>query len=886
MSCMWIEQVEFISFGDLSGKKIVFSKDRLNLVAEPDARRASAITEAIGAVLYTSDLSSRQSWKICLDVVYQRRSLRLVRDSSETTLRVLDRDKPDVDITREFVGASGQGEVGRTLTGMGKNLFERVCFVGKHKLDGTGLSEGEDLFLLLQSIADCFDFPTACSAGQALEEALVHFPYKGQKFEIDQLIGQLQQRYEQLRSLQYFQLCLQAAECDSRLLKAEEQLERMADLKQQLDRLSAFQDCSGERVAKVEELWSRRQLLRAQLEAAKTELESQESALVARDLENKERWGQLSGFTADDVQVLSSLAQTLQTAQKELSESKQRRDDELRRVKEEGVNLNDLSDVRRALLNLDVRDLDDAYAYRAMINSARDQISQCERSVWRARTILEQIRSEREVEHAKYKNMVLVLGFVSLIGFMVFLTVFLGSGLQMTNPFALGPLGGLFVLVSALVYYFLKLLQARKYKQKEFQEAGGEIDKQGAAGQELHSKIMGLEIRLEGLARKAGVAGGAEFVKHIEAYGTKATRLKDLDLLEQVLLSREAHVVKRAGELEAFFQDSGRKDEDIIPENALKLSQDITHYLEDESALRSYASVVSDKRAALGSLQEEISGLDRELQALLRDAKVDHPENLELAWQELLSNEAKCRQWESIAGELNDLEQESIEGIMTCELPGLIEKLKDQRAGIWLKIEDLVARYPDIPEASSLLESSPNLTKEIDRGQVKLGLCSDSQELTVCARTAKEKYDEGYSNLVEEKDNLEWDLDQIKMAKAVLTLAKDMFAGLSADTHFDLSGQLHELSAKVLKLYEVFAVTPQQFHLLIRMAVCQFFSQDVSLPIIVLKDGVSLEFLLGKVLRHHQVICVRGDQSGNQWLLDQMEPELRMLTKHCCLEPI
>ncbi|MBI4534174.1 MAG: hypothetical protein HY711_09555, partial [Candidatus Melainabacteria bacterium] len=487
MSLMWIERVEFIDFGNLSGEKIEFSKDKLNLVLAQNQTNMSVIPEAIWASLYTPAVRYEHG-TVCLDIVYDRRLLRLVRDFSDKTLRIFDRDEPDVDITCEFLGKSGRTEVGEILTGMDKDLFKNVCFVDKHKVDETSLSESEDLSLLLQGVANCFETFTPSIAVQALEETLEHFPYEGTKFKVDQLIGQMQQRYEQLLSLEYFQLCLKAAECDSSLSKAEEHLERMTDLRQQLDSLSAFQGCSSPLVVRAEELWGKRQLLRNQLEIAKKEIESQEHHFMAQELENKERLGCPSGFTIDDAKELSLFAQSLQTAVAEMSQAKLRRDDELRRVREEGVNLNDLSGVRRALLNLDARDLDDAYAYNAMINSARDQISQCERSVWRARAILDQIGSERAIEYAKYKNMVLVLGFVALIGLMVFLTVLLGSGWQLTNPFVLGPLGGFFLLASALGYNCGKLILARKHRQKEFSEAQVEIDKQGVAGQGLHNK--------------------------------------------------------------------------------------------------------------------------------------------------------------------------------------------------------------------------------------------------------------------------------------------------------------------------------------------------------------------------------------------------------------
>ncbi|MGH9552156.1 MAG: AAA family ATPase, partial [Terriglobales bacterium] len=134
---MWIERIDFAGFGKLSGEKIEFKPDKLNLIVEPNDYGKSTIAEAIWSILFDfprgqkvipgamSLRDARRPQKVpappyiaSIDISFNNRSLKVIRDFEDGSVQIVDRGANNRDVTEEFLGANGEDEIGLRLTGL------------------------------------------------------------------------------------------------------------------------------------------------------------------------------------------------------------------------------------------------------------------------------------------------------------------------------------------------------------------------------------------------------------------------------------------------------------------------------------------------------------------------------------------------------------------------------------------------------------------------------------------------------------------------------------------------------------------------------------------------------------------------------------------------
>ncbi len=973
--------MEFPGFGSLVNQKMEFSRNKLNLVLEPNESGKSTIAESIWAVLFDyppyskntaekmKERDARQPaqggpFKVAMDISLGARSLKIVRDFGMRSLRVFDRNKGDLDVSADFLSGPTQDDVGFKLTGMNRDLFKSTCFVGQKELDRNSLDEAEGLCSLLQSLADSSGAATtSATAVSVLDTALSHFPYQGIKLRVDKLLQQLEDERDRLQALienleaerasvesefqdlnrvesalnaaeqanmatDYFQLCMDAAETDTRLMKAQERLLRVNDLKTQLAKLAEYRDFPSDRARAVEELWTRRQSRLADHKRTDLELKLKEKQLQARELEIREKWDAVSTATVEDAQNLASLARTLQEIRTELAESKRKRDDEAVRVKECGVELDKLSGVRTALLNLDARDLDNAQAYNAMINAARDQIKECEGTVWRAMQILPEIEEQRKLKAGTWRNNLTLAGAFAAVsgGVVAFLLI---AQHQPVHSMIVWPCLVLCLgLCGAAIFCVTQLGQAKAYREKDFLQANEDKQKFGEKGTELHNKVMGLEVKLEDLARKACVSSGAELLKHLQTYGTSSMQLKDLDLLDQVIDSREAHLVKLVAQLEPYFNKCRRKVPEITPDAALKLSEDINQFLEESRTVKTSSGSLDHHQSQLKFLTDELKDIDAHLKEHFSLAKVEHPDDPESGYQEFVRALAGHRQWESVKSELDRMDQDTTTDLPASELPAIIQRLESTRTGLWSRIESLIAENPDIASQSPPMVADGSIGQKAATEGSLSELRKERDQLLVQIRSATKNYDEKYLGTLEDFEEIEREIVRVRSAKTALELARDTFQRLSEETHSNWSGRLNEISREMLQSlnteFESLNFSPdlrltarrkgqseplqtaninsqtsggarEQLHWLARMAVARYLAEQTALPIILDEPFAEsdderflsmMRFLLGTIVGQHQIILFSCHQRRHEWLLDQLNENERLLINQCRLDPL
>lgn len=986
---MWIERLEVIGFGNLTGQKIEFDKTKVNIILEPNEYGKSTIAEAIWAILYdyppletaSENGNGRPSpkqplsgaaFKGYLDLNIDGRRLRVIRDFVERSVKVLDLSKDlgraQSDVTSEFVTDTEHGsDVGLLLTGMGRDLFRSTCLVGQRELDKLPFGGDRSLSSLLLHVADSAGTSTTAAAAiERLQSLLDEFPYKGKTYKMAELLSGLQtgremlaERLSQLESEksnvskdllrlaeldqqltekgkhvtaeEYFQLCLEVGELDNRLMKAQERIYKVENLRASLEELGNFEQFPINRLRTVEEVWTKRTARLDDMTRLMGEIEHKETEARERDLAFRERSEGLSIFTIEDAQALFSLGKTLQTVTQEIEEIKHRRDGEVNRVRASGVNLETLSGTRRLLLSLESKDLDDAHVYHAMITNARDKISEHQRSAWRARTKIDEIDEQRTHWITLCRNAGIVEGLVIGISGLLLGTQLFAMHKSLGDPpvFFSGVVFASFVAFGLVTAAFLYYWQSVYYREEE-EEFLEEEEKQSLSAQDLQRKILSLEQRMEVLARKAGVAHGGELVRCIQEYATAAAQLKDLDVIEQMWASRDAHAQKLMAEMAGYFKRANRGGE-VNPRSALELADHIIRFQDDYRQLQAQNSMLEHKKSELRFLHDEVRDMDRVLHEEFMRARVETYQSIDIGYANYMHLIDAFRRWEAARDELTLIESETTSDMVPDELPKMIERLEGKRSDVWERMQEIIIRNPEIalmkpPVQDSMVSS---IGREITSMKNSLDeMRRERESLSINIRGATKNYDSFYLKTMEELESLERDLETLTQTQASIRLAVDTFKRLAEQTHAAWAKKLTEISREMLRylgtdyeslefdsnlrltvrrkgmrdslgdwqlVNQVSGGVREQVHLLARMAVARFLSKDLSLPI-VLDEPFSefdderftriMKFLLASMLKNNQIILFSCHQQRHKWLLSQLDLRERDQVNICHLESL
>lgn len=981
---MWIEQLEFIGFGNLTGQRIEFGKNKLSIVVQPNEYGKSTIAEAIWATLFDYpdwDPSknagrpgverkplSGAAFKAVLDLLTEEKHMRLIRNFSERSLKVLDLSKDlgkaNADITAEFAEAIANQQFGPQLTGLSRNLFRSCCFVGQRELDRTPFAGDRSLSSLLLSIADTGG--TSFNVFEAiarLEEKMAHFPFRGKTYVAAELVEtlesqraslaeilkrlendrqncdrdverlaeveeQLQHRLQALAADEYFQLCLESADLDSRLSRAQEKSVRITELQDLVKAFSKFEFFPIDRQKDVEELWIGRQARLSDLRRMEGEVQTKSVESQIRNLEHRERSDGLEQFTLEDSQVLSSLARTLKDVSGDLQETKARRDEEYGRVQALGIDLNQLRDVRKSLLSLEPKEVDDVHAYHAMLVGARDKADECMRSVEKAHNVLTEIGKQREMflgvsRKLFWLSLVVAVGSV---GAFLYLNYVQHMAATESPASLVCMLWGLSCVVAAGSYLGTKSFQS-KYRISDENLARNDEYKQTNTAQELVGKVANLEARIEELARKAGLPTGKQLLDSMQDYSKWSTQLRELDLLEHNIQSKESHVNKLQQQVADFFRKANRPVEEINPREASKLAESVNRFLDDRRRVESSSGVLDHRQSEVRFLGDEVQHSEALLCDQFQRAGLTFTDVQDgyYQWTEAI---VAYRRWETNRNELIRLEQDPTTDLVPSELPRIIEKLETKRSNLWMRMQQLVVSNPDIatippPVGDSMREAHGQEMAEL-RGVVE-ELRRERDELTVQLRASMKNYQDNYLKTLEELEAVEHDLNHVKSQRTSLLLARDTFLRLADENHSVWADKLTDITREMLKHlgteYETIEFdadlsisvrrkgqreslnewhmngqlstgTREQLHWLARMAVVRFLSNNKALPII-LDEPFSefdderflkiMRFLINNIARRNQVIIFSCHQQRHEWLMDQLDPRERENVELCRL---
>lgn len=984
---MWIERLEFIGFGNLTGQRIEFGKNKLCIVVQPNEYGKSTIAEAIWATLFDYpdwDPSlpgsrpgverkpmSGAAFKSVLDLLLPDRHMRLIRNFQERNLKVLDLSKDlgkaNADITAEFAEAIASDEFGLKLTGLSRNLFQRCCVIGQRQLDHTPFTGDRGLSSLLLNIADSGG--TSSNVFEAIakiEEALAHFPFRGKTYIVTELIDNLENQREQLADTlrrlendrqscdrdverlsevedrlqakvkelsadEYFQLCLEAADIESRLTRAQEKQLRVQDLQNLVRSYARYEFFPIDRQKDIEELWISRQSRLSDLRRLEGEVKDKSVQTQIKDLEYRERTEGLENFSVEDAQVLSSLARTLKEVTADLEELKERRQTELKRVQKLGIDIEQLTDVRHSLLSLEPKDLEEARGYRDMVVSYRERYVEAERNIERARTMVKEIGDQRQqfVRIAeRFFWPCLAVAIASLGAFLYFARV--QHMATSESPVSMSLLLYVFFCAVAASSFWGGRKIRSNFRINEQQIAQTDEDKQCAVAQEILAKMSTAESRIEELARKAGLDSGDRLIKYMQEYGVFSAQLKELDLVDHMLAAKQMHILKLTQQLGDFFRQASLQVEEITAKEAMKLSESVTRYHDDIRRNDASMGFLDHRLSEIRFLTDEV----RHAESLLSDHF--HRAGLNFTgvqegyyqWTEAV---LAYRRWETNKLEMQRLEEDTTTELTPSELPRVIERLEAKRNDLWARMRELVETNPDIanmppPMGDSLISSQGKEMSDL-RSAVE-ELRRERDELTVQLRASMKNYQDNYLKTLEELESIERDLKHVRSQRTSLLLARDTFLRLADENHSIWADKLNDITREMLKHlgteYESIEFdadlsisvrrkgqreplnewhmtgqlstgTREQLHWLARMAVVRFLSKNKALPII-LDEPFSefdderflkiMRFLINNIAQHNQVIIFSCHQQRHEWLMDQLDPRERDSVEMCRLSSL
>jgi hypothetical protein len=989
---MKIERLEFIGFGNLAGQRIDFASNKLNIVVQPNDYGKSTISEAIWAVLYDyphggEPTSARRggerkpvsgaAFKACLDVSLGERRLRLIRDFNDGSMKILDLSKDlskaDADITQQFADALSEDGLGQLLTGVDRQLFRTTCFVSQRQLQAPPFAHDRAVSSLLVGLADNGSATNnVFDAIAAIEQRLLAFPDSGQLVPIDELIVNAGEKCEEL-SLQltaleeerqtcdrdveslaelenridervrvvsadeYFHLCLEAADIDSRVARAQERMQRVEQLETQLRALSRYENFPIAKQKQIEELWLRRQSRQEDLKRLKTEI-GEESTPPNRPMQalaappaRPEIFEGLEHFTVEDAQTLYALAHTLDQVLSENAAARMRFDSELNRLGSLGVNVDAMDSMRHALLRFEARELDELHSINSMVTTARERVGECTMNADKARTTATEIAEARGTlarTVQKYFWPCLIMAMLCLVP-LVYLLRFEQRSLT-DGLVTIVVLVYLICCGASAASWVVSSRIQRSYRVDEEAEAKEQEHKYLLATHDLISRTKNYESRIQALAAKAKVKDGAELLRIVQEYAMASPQFKELDLLDHVLKNAEAHATKLKSQIQGYFKAANRKVHDINAKTALALADEINKNLESVRNSNSSALLGDHREPEIAFVTDELNDANRLLQDEFAKMGLTF-DTLEKGYAQFSAAFEQFEKREALQNELDLLTDDSTTESLPSELPKLLARLEEKRADIWARMQELVAASPEIvalpaPTGDSTRSS---LGKEIAdlRGSVD-DLRRERNELTVQIRTAMRHYQENYLKTSEELETVQQRLTYLKSTRVSLQLARDTLMQLANETHSVWADRLSDIARNTLKEVQsdfdllefdadlclnvrrkgsremlnpwqlnsqLSAGTREQLHWLARMTVLQFLSEKRQLPIVLDEPFSefdderflrSVRFLINSVVPRHQLLMFSCHQQRHDWLMERLQPHEREAVQLCALTAI
>ncbi len=957
---MWIERIELAGFGSVVGEKIEFASNKLNLLVEANEFGKSTMATAVWAALFdfpdghvansqgahggqTRDsmrprAGANLPFKVSLWASLGDRQLKIERDFAAKTVHVHELKPMQRDVTSEFLGPNGEDEVGFRLTGMTRELFRSTCFVGQRELDEHTIGGAEDFASVFQGIADSSSTKhTATGAIQCLDSALTHYPHRGQQLKIDQVIHELEveqkELKEKLAALEVerqnlfeglyklnqmgddggssgpteievppetdsstLALVEELRDLDASLARAKQHEARIIELQMQIDSLSTADPSLVNLENRVREMWTKRDSLYAEHEKLKANPNGAEAEVDALEAAFQKKWRGLSEFTSQDSQALSLLVMRLSDLGRDLNNLASQKQEEEARLTSSSVDLLKYESTKTALSALDPKDAGDVRSYHALMNAAKDQITDCERNVVKHRASILEIEKQRQEMRSKH----LMIGGAAAIGFILF-----AIGAVVTREMLPALLAlGVMALASggAAAFFLMRWAKPESFRKRDTEKLEADLEKATTLAQQLHSKIGSLEVKLESIARKAGVSGAALLVSMIEEKSASEPKLKNLDTVATEIAAKESQRERALDELGMFFKKANIPAGEISLERAKRLSEDVASAVEEGRSIQTATWQQRQMLQQIGTMQGEIEEIERSLSLVFTENGIEEV-TLDDCYQSFEKRIDAHYAARNIHAQIERLTEDCLGGQAFPDTTSYVAHLEQRGNDLKMRIST---------------QSSVKLTTSSQGGD-----SSARNDLLVKVRVAAKALDDSYLPVLDQIENVARELSNARRSKLSLELARNTLRKLSGETYENWSHKLNsiadEMVGKLNLEFESLQFTPdlnillkrrgdadiidsskfkermsvgtrEQLHWLARVVVSRFLSKETPLPI-VLDEPFSesdderflhiMQFVVDVLTRDHQVIIFSCHRQRHQWLADQLSAEQKERLMFC-----
>ncbi len=775
---MWIERIELSGFGNSPSEKVEFAKGSVNLFEETNDQTKCLAPAAVLAALYGDKFESGDLAKlsikgfrtvnenpapflVSLDFVIGNRSLKFQRNLEDNKLIVLDRQNNNADVTAEF---SSDNQVSATVFG-GTDFKKYManCLVLNHVPTSESGAKHPVVELVEKITSKGNLLFSQAQAIQVIDDCLSQFPYDQITIKVDFLIAELErQRHEirsrlenysvrrhslvslitrlrelepilegeerQLATQDYFRLCLRAAEIDGTVMQLRSQQIRINSIRRELERIGSVADFTAESQAQIEELWIRRASRIEDYQAIEQELLPKVQGLDQIEARRNERWKGLETFTQEQSQALASMANNLQTNEKELKEFKDKFMQEEMAARSLKLDLDRFELTRRVMLTLDPREIDDAKSFSALMSGYKNQASESERGKERAEALVHEIEGQRQ-----------------------------GKG------------------EAGLAF---KLFKGNTLRQRELEGAKADLERHEARLVDLKQKITALEQRLDGLALKLGLSSGNALLEELQAYASAPPQLKELDMLQQLIATREASVAQLRSDLEPYYRQAQRDPSEISVESLRQMTNDIVEAVAESKELeRGYEHVKSGKEQ-LDFLVSELTSIEEILAQLFANAGLKNPQNMDESYTGYYANVAAHQHWQTLHDEIVKMQQRYSFEIGNADLGDVISKLEVEKREAWERIQYLANNYPEIAEKSPPnAEQAALLEASLANPEVEM-LRNERDRLRAEIRAFYDEYDTNFEATATDLGTVEQRLKQARLNQAALELARERLNAL------------------------------------------------------------------------------------------------------------
>jgi AAA domain len=972
---MWVERVELTSFGAITGESILFAQDKVNLVVEPNEYGKSTMATAIWAILFDfpltenwqdpKRLSNKEARRPKHNSVYAARMdvntelsfarrITIVRDFNGQRFKVFDRDKKGLEITDEFVGPEGQDELGFRLTGMTRELFLATCFIGQRELEEHAVGGASDLAGLVQSIADSSG--TSSTAGQAIKllteaaETTLYGSQDERRVKLDILVRDLElSRQDLLNKIRAYErdrqdvaasfdrlmiinkvLGASSAPADTsdletaqaRLDLARSFLARKIDLERQMSqsrpRLESVA-LNPEMRRPLLDLFERRRNKQAEIVAFEKGGTPDASHFESLRQELKSGFPEIQTFTQEEAQRISGLATSLTAAEDELTGLLDRRIQEKNRLVKEAGSEEAIDKLRRSLKTIEGEGMDNARTYSSLIQAFQEQLKDGENHLHRTRAARRALVLRRDEEIKKRRSGAIILGVISVIAIIAGLVMLFAAKLTGALAFippmimllGLAGVGGVAVIAFPVFRQDLIL-------RGDFAVVDADVQRLTGNCEDNINKINALEIKLDNLARKVGMANKDELLARLDEFGAHASKMKQLDVLEGMIEQKEQTLSRLRADLQRFLAKAGRNDMDIVGRTAHTLAKAISHYQREVVDIDREARESNEAEAKLEKLREDLIDAEQALSNLLDKMGIEH-DRYDENKLDALELELAAAQDGQI--DLSSFGREGDDQQLSLTLEQLQQQVLDTFAQQGRSSTDLSV-FTGLPQICKELEDQVSrLRAEIDLNKSQSQSASaaegdmrrEREELLVRIRTLSTACDDNYLACLEDLDLTEFRLQSAKRAKLALELARDTLARISGENYQDWASRLNRTGSELLNklgldydeirfddelsliarrksdnqefdaqeiMSRLSIGTKEQLHWVARLIVARYLSAEHNLPIIMDEPFSEadderflkmMRFLVENVAKDHQIILFSCHKQRHAWLRSQLE---------------